>query len=62
MQEAAQGEGQIVTASGALCAHPDEKLWSDLRAGGLTASRVRKVHTELEACLTPGHYRSLWMA
>ncbi|PWI41608.1 hypothetical protein CK485_22360 [Streptomyces sp. ICBB 8177] len=58
----AHGRPETVTASGTLCAHPEERLWSELRSAGLPPDRVRKVHTELEPCLMPGHYCSLWMA
>jgi hypothetical protein len=57
-----QGEPQTVTGSGALCAHPEERLWSGLAGAGVPAERVLKVHTELEPCFLPGHYCSLWMA
>lgn len=58
----AGGETQIVTNPGALCVHPEEQLWGELRAAGVLPSQVRKVHTELQPCLMPGHYCSLWMA
>ncbi|MCQ4079464.1 SUKH-4 family immunity protein [Streptomyces sp. RB6PN25] len=58
----ARGEQQIVTKSGALCVHPEERLWSELRAAGVSSSQVKKVHTELQPCFMPGHYCSLWMA
>lgn len=56
------GEPRIITGSGALCAHPEERIWSGLQAAGTTADQVRKVHTELQPCFLPGHYCSLWMA
>jgi hypothetical protein len=57
-----RGEPRIVTGSGALCVHPEERIWNGLAAAGTRADRVAKVHTELEPCLMPGHYCSLWMA
>jgi hypothetical protein len=56
------GERRIVTGSGALCAHPEERLWSELRAAGVASTQVHKVYTELQACLMPGHYCALWLA
>lgn len=57
-----QGESRIVTGSGSLCVHPEERIWSGLVAAGTTADQIRKVHTELQPCFLPGHYCSLWMA
>jgi hypothetical protein len=56
-----QGEKQIVTASGAIGVHPEERLWEQLRAAGLEAEQVLRIHTELEACFMPGHYCSMWL-
>ncbi len=56
------GAERVVTDSGSLCLHPEERIWQDLRAAGTGADLVRAVHTELEPCFLPGHYCSLWMA
>ncbi|WP_190233049.1 nucleic acid/nucleotide deaminase domain-containing protein [Streptomyces avicenniae] len=58
----AEGLPQILTSSGGLCLHPEERLWEELRASGVKPGQVRKVYTELEACFLPGHYCSLWLA
>lgn len=56
-----QGEKQIVTQSGGIGVHPEEKLWQTLRAAGVRAEQVLRIHTELEACFMPGHYCSMWL-
>ncbi len=56
------GQKQIVTQSGGICLHPEERLWSTLRASGVEPGQVLRIHTELEPCFIPGHYCSLWMA
>ncbi|MET8470997.1 nucleic acid/nucleotide deaminase domain-containing protein [Streptomyces sp. NPDC006422] len=56
-----QGEKQIVTASGAIGVHPEERLWEQLSAAGLEAEQVLRIHTELEPCFMPGHYCSMWL-
>jgi len=59
--EDGRGEPRIVTDSGALCLHPEERIWRELHAAGAPADRVKKVHTELEPCFMPGHYCAVWM-
>ncbi|MGW0424072.1 nucleic acid/nucleotide deaminase domain-containing protein [Streptomyces sp. NPDC003015] len=56
-----QGEKQIVTQAGGIGVHPEERLWSRLRAAGVEPEQVLRIHTELEACFMPGHYCSLWL-
>lgn len=56
-----QGEKQILTASGGVGIHPEEKLWQQLRSAGVQPEQVLRIHTELEACFMPGHYCSLWL-
>lgn len=58
----AQGDKQIVTRSGAIAEHPEERLWQSLRAAGVTPQQVLRVHTDLEPCFMPGHYCSMWLA
>lgn len=53
---------RIVTRSGAIALHPEERLWSDLRAAGVGPEQVLRVHTDLEPCFLPGHYCSMWLA
>ncbi|MEU9131662.1 nucleic acid/nucleotide deaminase domain-containing protein [Kitasatospora sp. NPDC048540] len=57
-----EGEKEIVTSSGAICLHPEERLWSSLEAAGVQPEQVTRIHTELEACSMPGHYCSMWLA
>lgn len=58
---AGQGEKQILTQSGGIGIHPEEKLWQSLRAAGVEPEQVLRIHTDLEACFMPGHYCSLWL-
>lgn len=55
------GEKQIVTQSGGIGIHPEEKLWQSLQAAGVEPEQVLRIHTDLEACFMPGHYCSLWL-
>ncbi|MGW7491552.1 nucleic acid/nucleotide deaminase domain-containing protein [Streptomyces sp. NPDC054786] len=57
----AQGEKQILTGSGGIGIHPEEKLWQQLRLAGVQPEQVLRIHTDLEACFMPGHYCSLWL-
>ncbi|NEB00484.1 nucleic acid/nucleotide deaminase domain-containing protein [Streptomyces sp. SID13726] len=56
-----QGEKQIITQAGEIGVHPEERLWSRLRAAGVEPEQVLRIHTELQACFLPGHYCSLWL-
>jgi hypothetical protein len=56
-----RGEKQILTGTGGIGIHPEEKLWQSLRAAGVQADQVLRIHTELEACFMPGHYCSMWL-
>ncbi len=56
-----RGEKQIVTQAGGIGIHPEERLWARLRAAGVEAGQVLRIHTELEACFMPGHYCSMWL-
>lgn len=56
-----RGEKQIITQAGGIGVHPEERLWSRLRAAGVGPGQVLRIHTELEACFMPGHYCSLWL-
>ncbi|WP_158920511.1 nucleic acid/nucleotide deaminase domain-containing protein [Streptomyces sp. NBRC 109706] len=58
----AQGDKQIATSSGALCLHPEERLWEELAESGTRPEQIKQVYTELEACFLPGHYCALWLA
>ncbi len=58
----ARGNKQVVTRSGAIAEHPEERLWQALRASGVTPEQVLRVHTDLEPCFMPGHYCSMWLA
>lgn len=58
----AGGQKRIVTQTGGIALHPEERLWSALRASGIEPDQVLQIHTELEPCFLPGHYCSLWMA
>ncbi|MFJ4845336.1 MULTISPECIES: nucleic acid/nucleotide deaminase domain-containing protein [unclassified Streptomyces] len=55
----AGGEARILTSSGGICVHPEERLWANLAASGVEPEQVRRVHTELEPCFMPGHYCSM---
>ncbi|WP_420034055.1 nucleic acid/nucleotide deaminase domain-containing protein [Streptomyces sp. cg28] len=56
------GAKQIVTQSGGIALHPEERLWNTLRAAGVEPDQVLRIHTDLAPCFLPGHYCSLWMA
>ncbi|MFE6892756.1 nucleic acid/nucleotide deaminase domain-containing protein [Streptomyces sp. NPDC057694] len=56
------GAKQIVTQSGAIGLHPEERLWNTLRAAGVEPDQVLRIHTDLAPCFLPGHYCSLWLA
>jgi len=56
-----RGEKQIITQAGGIGVHPEERLWSRLRAAGVEPEQVLGIHTELEACFLPGHYCALWL-
>lgn len=58
----AQGEHRIVSGHGGVALHPEERMWSDLRATGVAPGRVGKVYTELEPCYLPGHYCAFRLA
>jgi len=58
----AMGAKQIVTQSGAIALHPEERLWNRLSAAGIEPEQVLRVHTDLAPCFMPGHYCSLWLA
>ncbi|MDI5972316.1 nucleic acid/nucleotide deaminase domain-containing protein [Streptomyces sp. SL13] len=58
----ARGDKQILTRSGGIAEHPEERLWQALRAAGVPPERVLRVHTDLEPCFMPGHYCSMWLA
>ncbi len=58
---AQDGERKILTASGGICVHPEERLWSSLSASGVQPEQVTRIHTDLEACYLPGHYCSMWL-
>ncbi|MEU0738017.1 nucleic acid/nucleotide deaminase domain-containing protein [Streptomyces sp. NPDC006134] len=55
------GGRHLVTESGALCAHPEERTWSKMYEAGIEPEQVTRIHTELEACFMPGHYCSMWL-
>ncbi|MEV0530379.1 nucleic acid/nucleotide deaminase domain-containing protein [Kitasatospora sp. NPDC050463] len=58
-----QGGRRIVTqVGGPGLLHPEEVLWHRLRADGVEAEQVVRVHCELEPCMMPGHYCARWMA
>ncbi|WP_441249523.1 nucleic acid/nucleotide deaminase domain-containing protein [Kitasatospora sp. McL0602] len=57
------GEKRIVTAIGGPgMPHPEEMVWHRLRAAGVEPEQITQVYCELEPCVLPGHYCSLWMA
>ncbi|ARF58244.1 nucleic acid/nucleotide deaminase domain-containing protein [Streptomyces gilvosporeus] len=58
----AAGDKQIVTRSGAIALHPEERLWDSLNAAGVEREQVLRVHTDLAPCFMPGHYCSMWLA
>lgn len=58
----AEGGKQIVTRSGAISAHPEERLWEALQSAGIQPEQVLRIHTDLEPCFMPGHYCSMWLA
>ncbi|MGW3118501.1 nucleic acid/nucleotide deaminase domain-containing protein [Streptomyces sp. NPDC001107] len=58
----AKGSKQIVTQSGAIALHPEERLWNRLSAAGIEPEQVLRIHTDLAPCFMPGHYCSLWLA
>ncbi|MEU1617969.1 nucleic acid/nucleotide deaminase domain-containing protein [Streptomyces sp. NPDC005722] len=58
----ADGEAKILTSSGGICVHPEERLWANLRASGVEPEQVKRIHTELESCFMPGHYCSMMLA
>lgn len=53
---------RIVTQGGAVAQHPEERLWSSLKAAGVEPEQVLRVHTDLQPCFLPGHYCSMWLA
>lgn len=53
---------RIVTQGGAVAQHPEERLWSALRAAGVQPEDVLRIHTDLQPCFMPGHYCSMWLA
>jgi hypothetical protein len=58
----AAGEKKIFTGAGAICLHPEERLWAALEGAGIPPEQVTGIHTDLEACYLPGHYCSMWLA
>ncbi|MER5640727.1 nucleic acid/nucleotide deaminase domain-containing protein [Kitasatospora sp. NPDC002227] len=56
------GAKEIFTSSGAVCIHPEERLWARLEAAGVEPDQVVRIFTELQACNLPGHYCSMWLA
>ncbi|MDX3239007.1 nucleic acid/nucleotide deaminase domain-containing protein [Streptomyces sp. ME03-5709C] len=58
---APDGTRHLVSESGAICVHPEERTWSRMYAAGVEPEQVTRIHTELEACFMPGHYCSLWL-
>ena len=56
------GRKQIVTdATGPGRLHPEELVWDALAARDVEPEQVRRVYTELEACMMPGHYCAVWL-
>lgn len=41
--------------------HPEERLYQQLSGSGIPLSQVTEVYCELQPCLMPGHYCSLWL-
>ncbi|MFC1400936.1 MULTISPECIES: nucleic acid/nucleotide deaminase domain-containing protein [Streptacidiphilus] len=62
--EVVDGSGQkkILTASGAIALHPEERLWASLKGAGVAPEQVTGIHTDLQPCFLPGHYCSMWLA
>lgn len=58
----ADGSTQVASQAGAITVHPEERLWETLTASGVRPQQVLRIHTDLEACLMPGHYCSMWLA
>ncbi|WP_129843676.1 nucleic acid/nucleotide deaminase domain-containing protein [Streptomyces sp. RFCAC02] len=56
------GGRRVVTATGGLAVHPEERLWGRLNAAGVSPGRVLGVRTDLGACHLPGHYCAMWLA
>ena len=57
------GITHIVTETGAPgLPHPEQLVWNRLRAVGVEPEQVTRVYCELEPCLLPGRYCSLWLA
>ncbi|MEU8763939.1 SUKH-4 family immunity protein [Streptomyces sp. NPDC048659] len=52
----------VTESAGPGLPHPEQAVWNRLAGLGVPASRVRRVHCELEPCAMPGHYCALWMA
>ncbi|MER8046018.1 SUKH-4 family immunity protein [Streptomyces sp. NPDC094032] len=58
-----KGERHTVTESaGPGLPHPEEAIWNRLAGQGVDARHVRRVYSQLEPCVMPGHYCSVWMA
>ncbi|OKI13256.1 nucleic acid/nucleotide deaminase domain-containing protein [Streptomyces sp. CB03911] len=57
----AAGLRQTMSEHSTLCAHPEERLWAGLSAAGIQPEDVTRIHTEIQACFTPGHYCALWL-
>ncbi|MFE4537958.1 nucleic acid/nucleotide deaminase domain-containing protein [Streptomyces scopuliridis] len=56
------GQEEIVTdATGPGRAHPEERIWQRLSSSGVLPEHVTRVYCELEPCLMPGHYCSIWL-
>jgi hypothetical protein len=58
----AGGDKRIVTQSGAIALHPEERLWDRLNGAGVEPEQILRVHTDLAPCFMPGHYCSMWLA
>ncbi|MFE2430602.1 nucleic acid/nucleotide deaminase domain-containing protein [Streptomyces sp. NPDC059373] len=58
----AAGDKRIVTRSGAIALHPEERLWDTLNGAGVEPEQVLRIHTDLAPCFMPGHYCSMWLA
>ncbi|MFI1018176.1 nucleic acid/nucleotide deaminase domain-containing protein [Streptomyces sp. NPDC020965] len=56
------GTRQVVTeATGPGLGHPEEIIWTRLSGAGVDPAQVRRVYSELQPCLMPGHYCAVWM-
>ncbi|QIJ65534.1 nucleic acid/nucleotide deaminase domain-containing protein [Streptomyces sp. JB150] len=56
------GRKQIATdATGPGRPHPEELVWDRLAAQGVRPEQVRRVYTELQPCMMPGHYCAVWL-